>query len=107
VEAEGTGPYFSPDGSTLFINVQHPGEETRERDGARFGDPLTYSSWWPGGNRTAGTGRPGVPQPSTMLVTREHRRRGRRSTAGGAVLDRVAGLAGSGGGAEPPGAEAP
>ncbi len=70
VEAEGTGPYFSPDGSTLFINVQHPGEETPSREGARYGDPATYSSWWPGGNRTAQTGRRGKPKPSTVAVTR-------------------------------------
>jgi secreted PhoX family phosphatase len=71
VEAEGTGPYFSPDGSILFINVQHPGEETPNRDGARYDDPQTYSSWWPRGNRTGGTGTPGKPRPSTVVVTRE------------------------------------
>jgi secreted PhoX family phosphatase len=71
VEAEGTGPYFSPDGKTLFLNVQHPGEETPGRDGV-FGDPSTYTSWWPGGNRTAGTGTPGTPKPSTIVVSRDH-----------------------------------
>ncbi|HWT23937.1 MAG TPA: alkaline phosphatase PhoX [Solirubrobacteraceae bacterium] len=71
VEAEGTGPYFTPDGSTLFINVQHPGEETPSRDGARPDDPQTFSSWWPDGNRTAGTGTPSKPRPSTVMVTRE------------------------------------
>jgi uncharacterized protein len=70
VEAEGTGPYFTPDGSTLFINVQHPGEVTPDAGGV-YGDPSTYTSWWPGGNRTAGTGTPGAPKPSTVVVTRE------------------------------------
>jgi secreted PhoX family phosphatase len=70
VEAEGTGPFFTPDGSTLFINVQHPGEETPNRENARYEDPQTYSSWWPEGNRTARTGTPGKPKPSTVAVTR-------------------------------------
>ena len=29
-EAELTGPWFSPDGKTLFLSVQHPGEQTKE-----------------------------------------------------------------------------
>jgi uncharacterized protein len=28
VECELTGPYFTPDEETLFVNVQHPGEVT-------------------------------------------------------------------------------
>jgi uncharacterized protein len=68
VQAEGTGPYFSPDGTTLFLNVQHPGEDTPNVEGARPNDPRTFTSWWPRGNRTAGTGTPGVPKPSTVAV---------------------------------------
>ena len=29
-DAELTGPWFSPDGKTLFLSVQHPGEQTKE-----------------------------------------------------------------------------
>ncbi len=29
-DAELTGPWFSPDGKTLFLSVQHPGEQTRD-----------------------------------------------------------------------------
>jgi len=41
VEAEFTGPSFSPDGKTMFLSVQHPGEETQS---------LTQlTSTWPDG----------------------------------------------------------
>ena len=29
-DAELTGPWFSPDGETLFLSVQHPGEQTKD-----------------------------------------------------------------------------
>ena len=32
VEAELTGPVFSPDGKTLFLSVQHPGEDSESLD---------------------------------------------------------------------------
>ncbi|HEY8584070.1 MAG TPA: alkaline phosphatase PhoX [Capillimicrobium sp.] len=68
VESEGTGPYFTPDERTLFLNVQHPGEATPERGGVA-GDPTTYTSWWPGGNKTAGF-NPSTPTPSLVAVTK-------------------------------------
>lgn len=40
-DAEFTGPFFSPDGRTLFLSVQHPGEETRSLD--------NMTSHWPEG----------------------------------------------------------
>jgi uncharacterized protein len=70
VEAEGTGPYFTPDESALFVNVQHPGEETPSKTGADPNNPQTFSSWWPDGNRTAGEGVAGKPRPSTVVITR-------------------------------------
>jgi hypothetical protein len=70
VEAEGTGPFFTPDESTLFINVQHPGELSGEKgSSAEFGNPATYSSYWPRGNKTAGQ-NPSEPLPSTVVITR-------------------------------------
>lgn len=68
VDAEGTGPYFSDDYSTLFLAVQHPGEETPDRGGV-FGDEQTYTSWWPDGNKTAGV-NPAMPRPTTIAITR-------------------------------------
>jgi secreted PhoX family phosphatase len=73
IQAEGTGPYFTPDESTLFIDVQHPGEQAGIPDGpnnpAVFGNPSTYPSYWPRGNKSDGQ-NPSEPLPSTVAVTR-------------------------------------
>ncbi len=70
VEAELTGPTFNLDAGTLFLNVQHPGEETPNKGGV-VGNPATYTSWWPDGNKTAGTGTPGKPKPSLVAIRNE------------------------------------
>ena len=67
VDAELTGPAFVRAENTMFLNVQHPGEETPNR-GGRVGDPQTYRSWWPEGNKTAGTGTPTKPKPSLVAI---------------------------------------
>lgn len=43
-DAEFTGPCFAPDGETLFLSVQHPGDRTR--------DLANLTSNWPGGGTT-------------------------------------------------------
>ena len=77
VQAEGTGPYFTPDEQTLFINVQHPGEETATEQSASYADPRTFTSYWPRGSRTANR-NPRFPLPSTVVVTRARGRSGSR-----------------------------
>jgi hypothetical protein len=67
VEAELTGPTYNHQQRTLFLNVQHPGEETPNRGGV-VGNPATFTSWWPDGNKTAGTGTPGKPKPSLVAI---------------------------------------
>jgi secreted PhoX family phosphatase len=69
IDAEGTGPYFSADGTALFINVQHPGEETPAKAGATYGKAETYTSYWPDGDKTANQ-TPSLPRPSTVVITR-------------------------------------
>ena len=74
VEAELTGPYFTPDEETLFLNVQHPGEVTGIRatnppSPGKFGRERSYTSWWPEGNKTEND-NPSTPMPSTVAITR-------------------------------------
>ncbi|MFV9551872.1 PhoX family protein [Algibacter sp. PT7-4] len=53
-DAELTGPWFSPDGKTLFLSVQHPGEQTKDIDNP--------TSTWPfDGSNT--------PKPAVIAIT--------------------------------------
>ncbi len=53
-ESELTGPAFTPDFSTLFLSVQHPGEDSPSMD--------KLTSHWPGGGSE-------VPRPSVVAIT--------------------------------------
>jgi len=53
VEAELTGPWFSPDGRTLFLSVQHPGEQSA--------DIKQPSSHWPDGGDS-------MPKPAVVTI---------------------------------------
>lgn len=55
VESELTGPCWTPDGKTLFLSVQHPGEES-ESLGA-------LTSHWPYGDGRS------VPRPGVVAIT--------------------------------------
>ena len=52
--AELTGPTFSPDGRTLFLSVQHPGEDSAGID--------ALNSHWPDGGDA-------VPRPSVICIS--------------------------------------
>ena len=52
--AEFTGPWFSPDGKTLFLSVQHPGEQTT--------DLKNPTSLWP-------FDKDNIPKPSVVAIT--------------------------------------
>ena len=62
VDCEITGLAETPDGKTLFVNIQHPGEET---PASVIGDPTRYTSHWPGG----GTSR---PRSAVLAITRDN-----------------------------------
>lgn len=54
VAAEFTGPYFHPNGKTLFLSVQHPGETSQ--------DINNLNSNWPEGGNT-------IPKSSVITIT--------------------------------------
>ena len=59
-QCEITGIYSTPDGKSVFVNIQHPGEG---------GDPTAISSNWPANQSgTAATGS--RPRSSTIVITR-------------------------------------
>ncbi|MCK8521538.1 DUF839 domain-containing protein [Aquimarina sp. D1M17] len=53
-DAELTGPWFSPDGKTLFLSVQHPGEQTT--------DVNNPTSKWP-------FDKDNIPKPAVVAIT--------------------------------------
>ncbi|NIC42241.1 PhoX family phosphatase [Aquabacterium sp. A08] len=59
-----TGITETADGKTLFVNVQHPGENTPALGAA---SDFTYQSQWPG---NAGYGPLGRPRSATLVITR-------------------------------------
>jgi uncharacterized protein len=61
-DCEITGLAESPDGKSLFVNIQHPGEDTTAADFAAG----NYSSVWPDG--TATTKR--RPRSATIVITK-------------------------------------
>jgi secreted PhoX family phosphatase len=63
VEAEITGIDSTPDGRTIFVNIQHPGEDTTT------GFPNTFPSNWPATQTNASaTGR---PRSATIVITKD------------------------------------
>ena len=59
-----TGLCETPDGKTMFINIQHPGETTAQ---ANLADPTKYASQWPS---NAGYGAGKRPRSATIVITK-------------------------------------
>jgi secreted PhoX family phosphatase len=53
IDAELTGPWFSPDYRTLFLSVQHPGENSNRKE---------FTSHWPANDNQS------VPKPSVVSI---------------------------------------
>ena len=62
--SEITGIAETPDGKTMFVNIQHPGETTLQ---ANLGDPTKYTSQWPS---NAGYGPGKRPRSATIVITK-------------------------------------
>jgi secreted PhoX family phosphatase len=67
VDQEITGLCESPDGKVLFVNVQHPGEETSSAD---IADPSKYTSHWPGNAGYGPGGSNARPRSATVMITK-------------------------------------
>lgn len=69
-ECEITGIDMTPDGKTMFMNIQHPGEETKAAD---VNTPANYTSAWPydrSDATKAGT-KVNRPRSATLVITKK------------------------------------
>ena len=63
-DCEVTGLCETPDGKTIFINIQHPGDSTP----SDLTNPDTYSSQWPS---VVGYGAGKRPRSATVVITKD------------------------------------
>lgn len=61
-QCEITGITETPDGKTLFVNIQHPGEDVRLAD---IGNPSAFPSHWPDGGLSR-------PRSATIVITKNN-----------------------------------
>jgi secreted PhoX family phosphatase len=54
MDAEFTGPFFSPDGKSLFLSIQHPGETSKSLD--------SLNSHWPDGGSA-------IPRSAVIVIS--------------------------------------
>ena len=66
-DCEITGITETPDGKTLFVNMQHPGETISK---ANVADPSKYLSHWPGNAGYGAGGANARPRSATIVITR-------------------------------------
>ncbi|CAN7765356.1 DUF839 domain-containing protein [Pseudorhodoferax sp. LjRoot39] len=62
-----TGLCETPDGKVMFINVQHPGDDTAVTD---VGDPAKFTSHWPGNSGYGAGGATARPRSATVMITK-------------------------------------
>ena len=67
VDCEITGCAETPDGKTIFVNIQHPGEEISK---ANIADPSKYISHWPANAGYGAGGALARPRSATIVITK-------------------------------------
>lgn len=67
VDCEITGITETPDGSTIFVNIQHPGERITV---ANIATPSSYVSHWPGNAGYGAGGADARPRSATVAISR-------------------------------------
>ena len=67
VDCEITGCCETPDGKTVFVNIQHPGEAISK---ANIADPTKYLSHWPGNAGYGAGGALARPRSATVVITK-------------------------------------
>ena len=67
VDCEITGIAETPDGKTVFVNIQHPGETI---SAANVADPTKYLSHWPGNAGYGPGGAAARPRSATVVITK-------------------------------------
>ena len=60
VNCEVTGAAFTPDGTTVFVNIQHPGETPLDRSDPA--EPMRFSKWPDGAGR---------PRSATVVIRKK------------------------------------
>jgi secreted PhoX family phosphatase len=68
VDCEITGCTETPDGKTLFVNIQHPGEGTAA---GSIGNPAAYLSHWPGNAGYGAGGATARPRSATLAISKD------------------------------------
>ena len=66
-DCEITGCTETPDGTTVFMNIQHPGEGTSRAD---IGNPAAYLSHWPGNAGYGAGGAMARPRSATLAIVK-------------------------------------
>ncbi|TSE32604.1 PhoX family protein [Tepidimonas charontis] len=67
-DQEITGLAETPDGKVIFVNVQHPGEDTNVAD---LADPSKYTSHWPGNAGYGAGGANARPRSATVMIVKD------------------------------------